>query len=371
MSDGQIPFESERAWRLNLVRSGNVTIRADRSMPDLYRTRFQGRPAEVLQQGDTVTIEYPRGVLFFDRRRQASLVLLNPSVPWRIEVRGSAAKLTADLSAIALLGFEILDGGAREVFLFLPPPSGEVPIRIAGGATELGIHRPTGVPLRFRVAGGASGLALDDQRFRAVGGETLWQSQDYEGASDRYDILILKGASKVTVDTLDVGGVVPRRSGRLLATVLFTDIVGSTDRARAVGDRRWRELLDRHDAAAMRLVEQEKGTLVKTTGDGILAVFEEPGAAVRCARGLREELEGMGIPIRAGLHTGEVEYRGEDVGGIAVHIGARIMDAAGPREILVSRTIRDLVVGSDLELEDRGVHALKGVGDDWQLFAVS
>lgn len=367
MSDGPIPSGS--AWRLKLVRPGNVTIRADRSMPDLYRTRFQGRPAEVLQHGDTVTIEYPRGV-FFDRRRTwASVVVLNGSVPWHIEVRGRASKLTADLGAITLLGFEVL-GGASELLLALPPPSGEVPVLLSGGASDVAIHRPAGVPVRFRVAGGASGLSLDDQRFRAVGGETVWQSHDLDGADDRYDIQILRGARNVTVDTLDIGGTVARRTGRRLATVLFTDIVRSTERARELGDRRWRELLDQHDAAARRLVEHEKGTLVKTTGDGILAVFDEPGEAIRCARGLRKELEGIGIPIRAGLHTGEVEYRGEDVGGIAVHIGARIMDAAGPGEILVSRTIRDLVVGSDVELKDRGIHTLKGVGDDWQLFAV-
>jgi class 3 adenylate cyclase len=120
-----------------------------------------------------------------------------------------------------------------------------------------------------------------------------------------------------------------------------------------------------------RLLGREGGRLVKSTGDGILAVFDGPGRGIRVALGLLAELRASGIEIRAGLHTGEVELRGDDVGGIAVHIGARIMAAAGPGEVLVSRTVRDLVAGSGIELEDRGSHTLKGVGDQWQLFAAS
>jgi len=151
----------------------------------------------------------------------------------------------------------------------------------------------------------------------------------------------------------------------------LTDIVGSTERARLVGDQRWRELLDLHDEVVRRLLAREGGRLVKSTGDGILAVFDGPGRGIRAALGLLAELRSSGIEIRAGLHTGEVELRGDDVGGIAVHIGARIMAAAGPGEVLVSRTVRDLVAGSGIELEDRGSHTLKGVGDQWQLFAAS
>jgi class 3 adenylate cyclase len=156
----------------------------------------------------------------------------------------------------------------------------------------------------------------------------------------------------------------------MLVTVLFTDIVGSTERARELGDRRWRDLLDLHDQLARGLVRQEGGRLVKTTGDGVLAIFDGPGRAIRCAAALREQLRQAGLDIRAGLHTGEVEFRGDDVGGIAVHIGARIMAAAAPGEVLVSRTVRDLVAGSQIALEDRGSHALKGVGDEWPLYAV-
>jgi class 3 adenylate cyclase len=157
---------------------------------------------------------------------------------------------------------------------------------------------------------------------------------------------------------------------RALATVLFTDIVGSTERARQVGDRRWGELLDTHDRLARELVGQFEGQLVKSTGDGILALFDRPGRGIRCATGLRDRLRGTGVEIRAGVHTGEVQVRGDDVGGIAVHFAARVMATAGPGEILVSRTVHDLVAGSDYVLEDRGAHTLKGLAGEWRLFAV-
>jgi class 3 adenylate cyclase len=157
---------------------------------------------------------------------------------------------------------------------------------------------------------------------------------------------------------------------RALATVLFTDIVGSTEHARRVGDRRWGELLDLHDRVARELVGQLQGQLVKSTGDGILALFDRPGRAIRCATALRDRLRGSGVEIRAGVHTGEVQLRGEDVGGIGVHFAARVMAAAGPGEVLVSGTVHDLVAGSDYVLEDRGAHALKGIDGTWRLFAV-
>jgi class 3 adenylate cyclase len=137
----------------------------------------------------------------------------------------------------------------------------------------------------------------------------------------------------VVVDTLELES---RGSQRLLATVLFTDIVGSTEHARMLGDQRWRELLDRHDEATRRLVDQEGGRLIKRTGDGVLAVFDGPGRGIRCALALRAELRASRIEIRARLHTGEVDLRSDDVGGIAVHIAARVMAAAAPGEVLVS-----------------------------------
>jgi class 3 adenylate cyclase len=158
---------------------------------------------------------------------------------------------------------------------------------------------------------------------------------------------------------------------RLLATVLFTDIVGSTQQAGQLGDQRWRELLELHDQAARRWVETFGGRLVKTTGDGILATFDSPARAIRCAVALAEDLGGLGIQLRAGLHTGEIELRGGDVGGIGVHIAARVMAAAASGEILVSRTVHDLVAGSGIALQDRGTHRLKGVQGAWQLLAVA
>ncbi len=157
---------------------------------------------------------------------------------------------------------------------------------------------------------------------------------------------------------------------RQLSTVLFTDIVDSSGMAERLGDRRWAALLDLHDATARDIVHADGGTLVKTTGDGVLATFDGPGRAIRSASNLREELARADVGIRAGIHTGEIELRGEDVGGIAVHLAARIMATAGQGEILASNTVKDLVIGSDIGFEDRGTHTLKGIQGAWHLFAV-
>ena len=157
---------------------------------------------------------------------------------------------------------------------------------------------------------------------------------------------------------------------RRLATVLFTDIVGSTDRAAAMGDARWRRLLDEHDEVVRDHVTNLGGKLIKTTGDGALATFEGPARCIRATLALRDALRAISVPIRAGLHAGEVEVRGDDVGGIAVHIASRVMGEAAPGEIFASSTVKDLVVGSGIAFADRGTHALKGVPDEWRLYAV-
>jgi pimeloyl-ACP methyl ester carboxylesterase len=162
----------------------------------------------------------------------------------------------------------------------------------------------------------------------------------------------------------------PPPATRALATILFTDIVGSTARAAEIGDQAWRETLDNHDAAAAGAVTEHGGRLVKTTGDGLVATFGGPSAAIESARAIRNSVAALDIEIRAGVHTGEVELRGEDVGGIGVHIGARIAAIAAPGEILVSRTVKDLITGSGIVLLDSGTHSLKGVPDAWQLYAV-
>ena len=157
---------------------------------------------------------------------------------------------------------------------------------------------------------------------------------------------------------------------RVLATVLFTDIVDSTRRAAEMGDRDWHALLDAHDAVVRSQLARFRGREVNTSGDGFLAMFDGPQRAIRCAMAIRDAVQALGIQVRAGLHTGECEVRGDDIGGIAVHIGARVSALAGPNEVLVSSTLRDLVIGSGLEFEERGAHELKGVPGEWRLFAV-
>ena len=158
---------------------------------------------------------------------------------------------------------------------------------------------------------------------------------------------------------------------RVLATVLFTDIVDSTRSAAAKGDHAWRRLLDSHDQLAIQLVERHRGTLIKSTGDGILATFDGPGRAVRCALALGAASKQIGLPLRAGLHTGEIEMRGRDVGGIAVHAASRVMTQSQPDEVLVSRVVTDLVAGAGLRFSERGSHELKGLPGRWDLFAAS
>lgn len=157
---------------------------------------------------------------------------------------------------------------------------------------------------------------------------------------------------------------------RVLATVLFTDIVDSTGQVSRLGDQAWRRLLDEHDQLARRLVKQHRGRLVKNTGDGLLATFDGPARAIRCAQGLIAATGGLGTTTRAGLHTGEIELRGDDIGGVAVHVAARILGSAAPGEILVSRILPDLVAGSGLLFTPRGHHSLKGLEGNWELFAV-
>jgi class 3 adenylate cyclase len=158
---------------------------------------------------------------------------------------------------------------------------------------------------------------------------------------------------------------------RVLATVLFTDLVASTPQAAAMGDRRWRNLLATHDALVRTELDRFRGREIKSTGDGVLATFDGPGRAIRCACAIRDALGALGLEVRAGLHTGEIEVRGADIAGIAVVIGQRISTYAGPGDVLVSRTVADLVTGSDIELRDEGEHELKGVPGTWRLYSVT
>jgi len=165
------------------------------------------------------------------------------------------------------------------------------------------------------------------------------------------------------------GSRAPMAADTVLATVLFTDIVGSTEKAVSLGNRRWCELLDNHHTIVRRNLERFRGREIDTAGDGFLATFDGPARGVRCACAIADDVRSLGIDVRAGLHTGECEILGEKVGGIAVHIGARVAALAGPREVLVSSTVKDLVAGSGLRFGDRGSQSLKGVPGEWRIFA--
>jgi class 3 adenylate cyclase len=187
------------------------------------------------------------------------------------------------------------------------------------------------------------------------------------------DRLFFAGDTGPLLDAIEefVTGTVPTRDvDRVLATVMFTDVVGSTDQVAGMGDRRWSELLATHDGVTRAELERFRGREIKTTGDGFLATFDGPGRAVRCACAIRDAVRAIGIRVRSGLHTGEIELHSDDIHGIAVHIAQRVQALAQPDEVLVSRTVTDLVGGSGIPFADRGTHALKGVPDPWQLFAV-
>jgi class 3 adenylate cyclase len=158
---------------------------------------------------------------------------------------------------------------------------------------------------------------------------------------------------------------------RKLVTVMFTDIVASTERAAELGDTQWRDLLDRHDQLVRAEIERFGGTEIKTTGDGFLATFDGPAAAIRCATAIRAAAYAIGVGVRIGLHAGEIEIIDDDIGGISVHVAARVCALAGDSEVLATRTVKDLVAGSGIGFEPRGTHTLKGVPDDWELFAIA
>jgi class 3 adenylate cyclase len=191
---------------------------------------------------------------------------------------------------------------------------------------------------------------------------------------DGIDHLPMVGDQNALLDEVEeflVGSRRAHEAERALATVLFTDIVGSTETAARLGDSRWRDLLERHDATVRRELAIYRGREVKTMGDGFLATFDGPARAIRCACAIRDELRQTGIDVRAGIHTGEVDLIGTDVGGMAVNIGARVGAIGGAGEVLVSSTVRELVVGSGIDFDDRGSHQLKGAPGEWRLFAVA
>ncbi len=188
------------------------------------------------------------------------------------------------------------------------------------------------------------------------------------------DNLIFAGNSDADLDEMDeflTGSRHAARTNRVLATVLFTDIVGSTEHLAESGDRKWRDLLDAHDRTIRRQLERFRGREVGTRGDGFVATFDGPGRAIECGCAMRDAVRALGLEIRVGLHTGEIEVRADDeVAGVAVHLAARIEHQASASEVLVSSTVKDLVAGSGIEFADRGEHQLKGVPGTWRLFSV-
>jgi class 3 adenylate cyclase len=222
-------------------------------------------------------------------------------------------------------------------------------------------------PTLFVYRQGLRGVALDRDDAQHVKGAKVVELPGE-------DFLFFVGDSGPMLDAIEeflTGQLPAHHTDRVLATVLYTDIVGSTKFMAQVGDRRWKELLADHDAVVEAEIDRFRGRKVQSTGDGVLATFDGPGRAIRCACAINDAVRSLGIDVRAGLHCGEIELRGDDVAGMAVHIGARVSALAGAGEVFVSSTVKDLVAGSGIDFEDRGEYELKGVPGSWKIYAVA
>ena len=272
----------------------------------------------------------------------------NPDMPWNEEIRASWARyerLAASPGTVALMLPFVAELNVRAVL-----PTVRVPTLVLQHTDD-----PVVVPAQGKyVADHISGA-----KYVELPGRNLYHFVEPWRPSFQEIYEFLTGHQAEVADD------------RVLATVLFTDIVDSTRRAAEIGDRHWHALLDAHDAVVRSQLARFRGREVNTSGDGFLAMFDGPQRAIRCAMSIRDAVQALGIEVRAGLHTGECEVRGDAIGGIAVHIGARVSALAGPNDVLVSSTLRDLVIGSGLEFEERGAHELKGVPGEWRLFAVA
>jgi class 3 adenylate cyclase len=274
--------------------------------------------------------------------------VVNPDMPWNEEIRATWARLerlAASPSTLTLLRPLQSELDVRAVL-----PTVRVPTLVVHHSDAVFVPPAKGKYIAERIPG-AKYVEVPGRNFHHI--VEPWRPSFQEIAE------FLTGQQADVVDD------------RVLATVLFTDIVDSTRRAAEIGDRDWHALLDAHDAVVRAQLARFRGREVSTSGDSFLATFDGPQRAIRCALAIRDAVQALGIEVRAGLHTGECEIRGDDIGGIAVHIGARVSALAGPNDVLVSSTLRDLVIGSGLQFEDRGTHQLKGVPGEWHLFAVA
>ena len=274
--------------------------------------------------------------------------VLNPDMPWNEEIRAAWARherLAASPRTVALMLPLVSELDVRAVL-----PTVRVPTLVVHHTDDPFIPPAMGKDVADHIPGA---------KYVELPGRNMYHFVEPWRESFQEIAEFLTGQQADVADD------------RVLATVLFTDIVDSTRRAAEMGDRDWHALLDAHDAVVRSQLARFRGREVNTSGDGFLAMFDGPQRAIRCAMAIRDAVQALGIEVRAGLHTGECEVRGDDIGGIAVHIGARVSALAGPNDVLVSSTLRDLVIGSGLEFDDRGAHELKGVPGEWHLFAVA
>jgi class 3 adenylate cyclase len=274
--------------------------------------------------------------------------LLNPDMPWNEEIRATWARM------------ERLAASPRTHALMMPLTA-EMDVRAVLPTVRVPtlVVQHTDDPLITPAMGKDVADHISGAKYVELPGRNLYHFVEPWRESFQQVAEFLTGQQPEVADD------------RVLATVLFTDIVDSTRRASEMGDRDWRALLDAHDAVVRSQLARFRGREVSTSGDSFLAMFDGPQRAIRCAMAIRDAVQSLGIQVRAGLHTGECEVRGDDIGGIGVHIGARVSALAGPNDVLVSSTLRDLVIGSGLEFEDRGAYELKGVPGEWHLFAVA
>jgi class 3 adenylate cyclase len=274
--------------------------------------------------------------------------VMNPDMPWNEEIRAAWARmerLAASPGTVALLMPLLIELDVRTLL-----PTIRVPTLVVQHAED---------PLTPAAMGKYIADHIPDAKYVELPGRNMYHFVEPWRAPFQEISEFLTGQQADVADD------------RVLATVLFTDIVDSTRRAAEMGDRDWHALLDAHDAVLRAQLNRFRGREVNTSGDSFLAMFDGPQRAIRCAMSIRDAVQSLGIEVRAGLHTGECELRGDDIGGIAVHIGARVSALAGPNDVLVSSTLRDLVIGSGLEFEDRGAHQLKGVPGEWHISAVA